>query len=332
MMKPELRGRIALFRLDSMHCDDETSKKDAFTMRSLGTNIKGLNVKAIIVSLKDIPDIENSSLLHFFKVLNDFEKSLDVVTGICAYDNKVFTRSKESAKKYHISMFKTFEIAAYILKEKSLSAQVPVCVYADDELEFELIRMEVESRGNRFVGYGNEEKFLIDKRQNKNAFFIYKSYFDFLHNKTVSRLEDGAVFFELQERLGKKIETLFPYGLFGKRLKEGFKLYVMDARNVEFFDAKAVDYFISLSLMSSRFDALMVFLGLKQEIVTRVVIESMKKARILFFNTKKELYENDVVRSTLKKRHVERGELNKKLIGNLPVFINAAIDTFCSSI
>lgn len=101
----------------------------------------------------------------------------------------------------------------------------------------------------------NRDQFFNDMKNDKSSFYIYDCYFDFLHNRVVVRIEGGMVFFELQERLGKNIASIFPYALFVKRLKDGFRLFVMDATEVKMIDPKAMEYFISLSIISQKFGA-----------------------------------------------------------------------------
>lgn len=332
MIKPELQGKIAYFKPDKTHYVEENAKKDAISMRSFFANFKAMDVRAVLFSLKNVPDIENSSLIFFLKLLSEIEKSLDIVVGISDYHPKLFSRVLPYAKKLSVSMFVTSEVANYMLGEKNLAPDTKVCVLPESELEYELIRIEVESKGDRFVGYENEDQFFSDLKSAKNSFFIHKCYFDFLHNKTVARMEGGMVFFELQERLGKKIATIFPYALFVKRLKEGFKVFVMDAAEVKSIDPKAIEYFISLSMNSQKFSAQILFIHLNKGMLQRAIVESMKKAHIMFFDTLKELQSSQEVKVLLESRRKSgnNGELNRALISKLPLFIDATVMTFSS--
>jgi len=331
MLKPELKGKIAYFRPDSTHYIEDNAKKDALGMRQFIANLKASEVKAVIFSFKAASDIENSSLIHFLKLLSDIERSLDIVVGISDYHPKLYPRVFEKAKKLSISMFITSDVAEYILGERNLPAGAKVSVLVEDELEGELLKIEIESKGQKFLPYSDDTLFYKEKESDKSSLFIYKSYFDFLHNKTVARIEGGVVYFELQERLGKKISTVFPQALYAKRLKEGFKLFVMDASEVKSVDPKATDYFISLSFASRKFGAQIVFIHLANNLIQKIVQESMKKSHILFFESSKEMFVNPEIKSLLsKKADTKSGELNKALIGKLPILIEATVGTFRS--
>ncbi|MFW6308127.1 MAG: hypothetical protein ACOC08_05740, partial [Campylobacterales bacterium] len=194
MLKPVLKDRVAYFVLDEEHYDKQRAKKDALDLKKLATTLKGLDIKAILLSLKNVPDLDNDSLIPFFTVLHEFEKSLDVIAGICDYKARVYSQSLNSAKKYHVSLFKNSDIARFILKITTIPSDKTVCFLMENELDFELFKDEIESRGVVFQGFSNSGDF--DTYASKNECFkVSKTYVDFLHNKTVMRLEGGVVYF-----------------------------------------------------------------------------------------------------------------------------------------
>ncbi|MFP4332505.1 MAG: chemotaxis protein CheX [Campylobacterales bacterium] len=330
MLKPVLKDRVAYFVLDEEHYDKQRAKKDALDLKKLATTLKGLDIKAILLSLKNVPDLDNDSLIPFFTVLHEFEKSLDVIAGICDYKARVYSQSLNSAKKYHVSLFKNSDIARFILKITTIPADKTVCFLMENELDFELFKDEIESRGVVFQGFSNSGDF--DTYASKNECFkVSKTYVDFLHNKTVMRLEGGVVYFDLQDRLGKKIETLFPLHAFYKKAKEGFRLFVLEGSQVEFIDPKAIDFFISLSINSMKYGAKIVFLKFPPNLINRSVQQTLQKAHIKYFDTKQKMQSDPEIAQLLNNPvKTKGGGLSKALVSNLPLFIDATVDTFSS--
>lgn len=330
MLKPVLKDRVAYFVLDEEHYDPARAKKDAIDLKKLATTLKGLDIKAILLSLKNVPDLDNESLIYFFKILHEFEKSLDVIAGICDYKARVYSQSLNSAKKYHISLFKTADIARFVLKVNALPADKQLCFLMENELDFELFKDEMESRGVLFQGFSSGDEFNTYASKNE-CFKVSKTYVDYLHNKTVMRLEGGVVYFDLQDRLGKKIETLFPLHAFFKKAKEGFRLFVLEGSQVEFIDPKAIDFFISLSINSMRYEAKIVFLKFPPNLLSRPVQQTLDKAHIKSFDTKLKMQADPEIAQLLKTPiKTKGGGLSKALVSNLPLFIDATVDTFSS--
>eukprot|EP01022_Parablepharisma_sp_SALTPOND_P024208 TRINITY_DN53277_c0_g3_i1.p1 TRINITY_DN53277_c0_g3~~TRINITY_DN53277_c0_g3_i1.p1 ORF type:complete len:789 (+),score=28.01 TRINITY_DN53277_c0_g3_i1:656-3022(+) len=330
MLKPVLKDRVAYFVLDEEHYDSARAKKDALDLKKLATTLKGLDIKAILLSLKNVPDLDNESLIHFFRILHEFEKSLDVIAGVCDYKARVYTQSLESAKKYHISLFQNSEVARFILKVKKLPEDKQLCFLMENELDFELFKDEMESRGVLFQGFSSSNEFSTYVSKNE-CFKVSKTYVDYLHNKTVMRLEGGVVYFDLQDRLGKKIETLFPLHAFFKKAKEGFRLFVLEGSQVEFIDPKAIDFFITLSINSIKYGAKIVFFKFPANLLNRSVEQTLQKAHIKCFDTKLKMQADAEIAQLLKAPvKTKGGGLSKALVSNLPLFIDATVETFSS--
>lgn len=326
-MKPELKDNIAIFR-PAVDLEMENAKRVCTVLKANAITLKSLELKAVLLSLKGVRKIDESSLFMILDSLEDLQKGLEVEVGIIDYSPLRFEALKKKILKTQIALFKNFTVAYTFIHQKKHKRIEKIILYDENQMLREFVFGDLVAKGYKVEIIESRDKFdQMAGTHEQNTLFVSDTHLDLSASFIPSKIENGLVKYTLHSNVGHKFELYFNFIAHQKRLMEGYKLFVFDASDVESINLKATGQLISLSLQSVKTGARLVILGLREGLISKVVKAQMDRVGILFFKETQEIMKLAELKKLLKVQARSTG-LTKKLVAALPVFIDAALETF----
>lgn len=326
-MKPRVIDEIAVYVPD-YDLDKDHGANLATIIKGLSTVVKSLKIRAVLISLSQVGEFDMEGIQALSKVLRLLQDRLDVIAGFCDYKSSDFDKLKEFVRDNSISIFKNFDVAYLFLHTKKKKEIDSVILYDEDAFFKEVVANELKQKGYKVQSLSSAEELKqMKKKKPPNTLFIMDTYIDLVSSFIPIKVKEGMVIYELYEHLTQKINTHFNTNAHVSKAKEGYKVFIFECSNVKRMDAAAVEFFISLSLQSIKYGAKICFVALSPKIISTHVKAKMEKASILFLESTRDIYTNPSLTPLLKKTK-KSGGLTKKLIANLPLLIDASVETF----
>lgn len=332
-MRPVINQQIATYVPD-FDLNMVQAQKICSLLISSSSTIKSLSLKAIFFSFEAVERFEESAVVTVAKTLLAMQNKVGVVVAFINYNDEQFNQLKALFPNKGMPLFRNATMAMLLLGLRTPSPGQVVIYYDTDSMMQVLIAQELTEKGMEVISVSSESDFLRRKNEyGSKAIYIYDIAFDIAGNFIPIRIKDGIVYYTLPAKVTKTLNLSFNMNAHMSRLTEGFKVFVFDATGVSEFRLPMVDFFVSLSLNSVKFDAIICIYGLNRELLDSDSKENLKKSGVLIFNSEIDCLQNQKVRELSRayqsKESSHKG-LTKKLVAQLPVFVNASIETITS--
>lgn len=326
MIKPVLKDDIAIYYPEKS-LKYEGRKEIEKIFEGSVTTIKGLNVKAAIISFSSITELDDGGITALAKALQKLNDSHEIVTAAIDYKSSDFVLIKEIFAKYSIPLFQTFEAAKLFLNQQKLQHIKNILIYEKDDLLRELISGELSTKGYTIKLINSAEEFeKLSKIKSAGTIFITDTFYDASQNFIQIKPYKGAITYLLPEKVDKRIESYFHLQAHNQKVKDGYKLFIFDCLKVKNINPHGLEYITSLSMQSAKLGIKVAIANLADPLIQNAMKDKMTKAGVLFGTTLDVLLSNPSIKPLIKSQ--EQGGLTKKLISSLPIFINAAVATF----
>ncbi len=326
-MKPELKDKLAVFKPDT-NLDEAQGKKLGAQLSSSATTLKNLDVKAVLFSMANVESYDLGGVVAIADALAILQDVLEVETGFIDYDERLFKILKPQLAETSVGLYKNFEVAKVLLDSKKHHRYTDVILWDENKMLTELVSGELKSKGYSVIAANSKEDF-ENKKSHKGheSILITNIYMDILNNFIPTSIQNGAVVYELQKKLDKKLQLNFNFSAFQRRLADGFKLFVFDTKSVTSVNPSIFDFFISLSLLSVKVDGVIILANLDKKFLPKIIQAKLEKAGILLYENIASIW-SDYNLNKYRKANVASKGLTKKHVAALPFLVDAALETF----
>lgn len=331
-MRPTIKHDIAIYA-PNIHLEMKEAKEISEVFLSNSATIRSLAIKAVYFSFENIDWIDEGATILVAKALLALQDKVSIPVAFIGYSNSQFTKLKALFPNRSIPLFKNDSIASFLLGFKMPPLQQKIIYYDNDGMVQTLISHELEVKGYEVICVNNSEVFLQKRKQFLDkAFYIYDIYFDVTGNFIPTTIQNGMVIYTLYKKVDKNIALYFNLQAHNSRLREGYRAFVFDVSQIQDFNLGALDCIMSLALNNVRYEACIAICGLQLNL-SKEKRDLCKRSGIYFFASLKECKEDSQIKEAIKKHQAfeqKRKGLTKQLVAQLPVFINAAIETLSS--
>lgn len=331
-MRPIIKQDIAIYAPD-VCLNMKAAKEICEILISNSTTIRSLNLKAVYFSFENIVEFDEGATILIAKALLAMQNKVSIAVAFVNYNDVQFPKLKTLFPNKSLPLFRTENMANLLLNLKLPPLNQTIVYYDKDGMVQTLISQELSNKGFNVVCVNSGDDFIAKRRKYlDNAVYIYDIYFDITSNFIPVTIANGIVTYTLYKRVDKNIALFFNIQTHNSRLREGYKVFIFDASDTKDFNIAVLDFIMSLALNNARFQAYIAICGLK------IALDSTRqshyaRSNILFFNTIDECKKNPKILELAKSHQIEeqkRKGLTKHLVAQLPVFINAAIETLSS--
>ena len=331
-MRPIIKHDIALYAPDA-HLDMKAAKEICQVLISNSATIRSLALKAVYFSFENIEVFDEGATILIAKALLAMQNKVSVAVAFVNYSDDQFPKLKALFPNLSLPLFRTENMANLLLGLKAPPLNQTIIYYDKDNMVQTLISHELNSKGYEVVCINDSNEFIQKRRQFLDkAIYIYDIYFDITSNFIPVTIANGIVTYTLYKKVDKNISLFFNIQAHNSRLREGYKVFVFDASDTKEFNLSVLDFIMSLALNSISFEACIAVCGLKTTLNADKQ-ELCARSNILFFSSIEECKKNPKILELAKSHQIaeqKRKGLTKHLVAQLPVFINAAIETLSS--
>lgn len=331
-MRPIIKHDIAVYAPD-VHLDMKVAKEICQVLISNSATIRSLALKAIYFSFENIHEFDEGAIILIAKALLAMQNKVSIAVAFVDYNDKQFPKLKALFPNKSLPLFRTENMANLLLGLKAPPLNQTIVYYDKDNMVQTLISQELIAKGYQVICINSADELILKKQQFlDNAIYLYDIYFDITNNFIPVTIANGIVTYTLYKKVDKNIALFFNTQAHNSRLREGYRVFIFDASETKEFNPAVLDFIMSLALNNARFEACIAICGLKinldndkQNLCTR--------SHILFFNNIEECKNNPKIQELARSHQVaeqKRKGLTKQLVAQLPVFINAAIETLSS--
>ncbi|MGP1450072.1 MAG: chemotaxis protein CheX [Wolinella sp.] len=330
-MKPVIIQDVAIYYSESV-LDSKEAKAICDVLTSSAATFRSIQIKALFFSFEKTEQFEAQAITTIAKTLLAIQNKLEVVTAICGYNDEQFRELKEIFPNKSIPLFKTVEMAMLFLGVKIPRNAQSIVLYDSDDMTQTIVSQELSQKGFKVHTALNEQDFERKKKElGNNAVYIYDIAFDVTGNYIPVKISQGIVTYQLYEHLDAKLSVHFSAQAHAARIAEGYKVFVFEARDVKSMNLKVIDFFVSLALNVVQHGALIAICGMSKDIIALDVAHKMERSGIRFFENDMELAYDSSVAKLARSYVVKRpAGLTKRLVSQLPIFINASLETLTS--
>ena len=291
-MRPVIKYDIAIYS-PSIHLEMKEAKEICEIFISNSGTIRSLSIRAIYFSFENISYFEEGAVILVAKALLAIQDRVSIPVAFIGYSDLQFPKLKALFPNRSVPLFKTEAMANLLLSLKMPSISQKIIYYDNDGMVQTLISRELENRGYEVICVNNMQSLLAKGKQFLDkAFYLYNIYFDVTGNFIPTTIHSGIVTYTLYKKADKNISLYFNLQAHNSRLREGYKVFIFDVTQTQDFSLVALEFIMSLALNNMRYEAC---------IANKYQLAEQK-----------------------------RKGLTKHLVAQLPVFINAAIETLSS--
>lgn len=331
-MRPIIKHDIAIYAPD-VHLDMKAAKEICQVLISNSATIRSLALKAVYFSFENVREFDEGATILIARALLAMQNKVSVAVAFVDYNDEQFPKLKALFPNKSLPLFRTENMANLLLGLKTLPLNQTIVYYDKDNMMQTLISQELSSKGYQVICINTSSEFIAKRRQLLDkAIYLYDIYFDITSNFIPVTIANGIVTYTLYKKVDKNITLFFNIQAHNSRLREGYKVFIFDASETKEFNLAVLDFIMSLALNNARFESCIAICGLntnldsdKQNLCAR--------SHILFFNSIEECKKNPKIQALAKSHQTteqKREGLTKQLVAQLPVFINAAIETLSS--
>lgn len=331
-MRPTIQQDTAIYAPE-VSLDMKSAKEICQIFLSNSTTIRSLALKAVYFSFENIPSFDEGAVILIAKALLAMQNKVGVAVAFINYSDIQFPKLKALFPNKSLPLFRNGDMANLLLGLKMPPIHKIILYYDKDSMTQTLISQELSAKGYTVICTSSNEEFVTKHRQLLDkAFYLYDIYFDVTSNFIPVTITQGIVTYTLYKKVDKNLSLLFNIQAHNARLREGYKVFIFDASETREFNLSVLDFIMSLALNNVRFESYIAICGL------RLSIDEDKqhlcaRSHILFFPSIEECKKNPKIQELAKSHKIteqRRKGLTKQLVAQLPVFINAAIETLSS--
>ncbi|MCH5323330.1 MAG: chemotaxis protein CheX [Helicobacter sp.] len=331
-MRPVIQQDTAIYAPE-IRLEMKQAKEICEVLISNSATIRSLALKAVYFSYKNITYFEEGAAILVAKALLAMQNKVGVVVAFIGYNDEQFPKLKALFPNKSLPLFRNEIMANLMLGLKMPPINQTIVYYETDGVIQTLISQELDSKGYEVICVNSVNDFIAKKQAYLDkAIYLYDIYFDVTNNFIPVTIGGGIVTYTLYKKVDHNISLYFNLTAHNSRLREGYRVFIFDASDTKDFNNAALDFIMSLALNNTRFEAYIAICGLKSAI-DKDRLDLCARSHIVFFNSIEECKNNPQVKELAKSHQAKektRQGLTKQLVSQLPVFINAAIETLSS--
>ena len=331
-MRPIIRQDIAIYA-PNIRLEMKQSKEICEVLISNSSTIRSLSIKAIYFSFEGITYFDEGAVILIAKALLAIQNKVEIAVAFINYNKEQFTKLKSLFPNKSLPLFKTEGMANLMFGFKMPPTNKTIIYLEEDGMIQTLISRELMAKGYEVDCVTLPKEFLAKRKMYGNdALYLYDICFDVTGNFIPITIKNGIVTYTLYKKVDKNISIYFNLSAHNSRLREGYKVFIFDATETKDFNVAVLDFIMSLALNNARFESYIAICGLKATI-NKTKLDLCAKGNVLFFDSLKECKNNSKIKELARAYQIKeqsRRGLTKQLVAQLPIFINAAIETLSS--
>ncbi|MDE5591895.1 MAG: chemotaxis protein CheX [Helicobacter sp.] len=332
-MRPRIQNSIAIYAPTSP-LEVKQAKEIHESLISSASTIHSLSLKAVYFSFEHIQSFDESAVILVAKALLNIQNKLNIIVAFINYTSTQYPELKALFPNKNLPLFKTQPMADFLLGLRMPPLDKKIIYFDTDSMVQTLIAQEIRAKGYSVITANTQEDFNKKKKEFGEASFnLFDIHFDVAKNFIPIMIKNGIVTYTLYKKVDKNISLHFNIERHNSRLKEGYKIFIFDASETANFDIAALDFITSLALNGKKFNIHIAICGLKFCITDKEKMESYKRNQIYFFNTMEECLKDSKIQELAKLHSANeqsKKKLTKQLVAQLPIFINASLETLSS--
>lgn len=331
-MRPVIKHDIAVYAPD-VCLEMKEAKEICGVLISNSATIRSLALKAVYFSFEHITQFDEGATILVAKALLAMQNKVSIAVAFVGYNDAQFPKLKSLFPNKSLPLFRTEHMANLLLGLKIPPLNQNIIYYDVDGMMQTLISRELTAKGYDVICVNSDEEFMDKRRQYLDkAIYLYDIYFDVTNNFIPITIKNGIVTYTLYKKADKNISLFFNIQAHNARLRDGYKVFIFDASDTKDFNVAVIDFIMSLALNNAKFEACIAICGLKAPL-DHSKQELCARSNILFFDSVDKCT-NDPKIKEFAKAHQSAAKktqgLTKHLVAQLPVFVNAAIETLSS--
>jgi len=293
---------------------------------------KKLDVSLILVSLEKVIFFNRNGLDTFIKMFYDVSLVNKATVGFCdCNDKKYDTIIKFYKNNLTFSLFNSLETASLFSSNYKDEGKT-ILLYSEDKSQRTAMAIELHDFGHNPIIAQSEKEFLEKKKKEQlYDVIIEKTFLSQVGEKVGTRVSGNAIIYTISSFLDSSLGTTFNLKYHNNSLNVGFRLFIFDAYKVSAMNIHALTFFAKLASASAEYNATICFVGLMFDKIPPKFKETLEDAGIMFYNDMDDILQNKKLLSELSKIDAtsikNKKSLNKKIITELPNFIDATVST-----
>lgn len=331
-MRPVIKQDVAIYA-PNVCLEMKEAKEICGVLVSNSATIRSLALKAVYFSFEHIARFDEGAAILIAKALLAMQNKVSIAVAFVGYNDSQFPKLKSLFPNKSLPLFRTEYMANLLLGLKTPPLHQSIIYHDSDGMMQTLISQELTAKGYEVICVNSGEEFMDKRRQYLDkAIYLYDIYFDVTNNFIPITINSGVVIYTLYKKVDKNISLFFNIQAHNSRLREGYKVFIFDASDTKDFNLAVLDFIMSLALNNTKFGACVAVCGLKTPL-DHSKQELCARSNVLFFDNVEKCRNDPKIKELAKAHQASRQKskgLTKHLVAQLPVFVNAAIETLSS--
>ena len=293
---------------------------------------KKLDVSLILVSLEKVIFFNRNGLDTFIKMFQKVSLVNNATLGFCdCNDKKYDTITKFYKNNLTFSLFNSLETASLFSSNYKDQGKT-ILLYSEDKSQRTAMAIELHDFGHNPIIAQSENEFL-EKKKKESLYdvIVEKTFLSQIGEKVSTRVSGNAIIYTVSSFLDSSLGTTFNIQYHNNSLNVGFRLFIFDAYKVAAMNIHALTFFAKLSSFSAEYNATICFVGLTFDKIPTAFKETLEDGGIVFYDDMDDILQNKELLTELSKTNSinvkNRKSINKKIITELPNFIDATVST-----
>jgi len=293
---------------------------------------KKLDVSLILVSLEKVIFFNRNGLDTFIKMFQKVSLVNNATLGFCdCNDKKYDTITKFYKNNLTFSLFNSLETASLFSSNYKDQGKT-ILLYSEDKSQRTAMAIELHDFGHNPIIAQSEDEFL-EKKKKESLYdvIVEKTFLSQIGEKVSTRVSGNAIIYTVSSFLDSSLGTTFNIQYHNNSLNVGFRLFIFDAYKVAAMNIHALTFFAKLSSFSAEYNATICFVGLTFDKIPTAFKETLEDGGIVFYDDMDDILQNKELLTELSKTNSinvkNRKSINKKIITELPNFIDATVST-----
>ena len=293
---------------------------------------KKLDVSLILVSLEKVIFFNRNGLDTFIKMFQKVSLVNNATLGFCdCNDKKYDTITKFYKNNLTFSLFNSLETASLFSSNYKDQGKT-ILLYSEDKSQRTAMAIELHDFGHNPIIAQSENEFL-EKKKKESLYdvIVEKTFLSQIGEKVSTRVSGNAIIYTVSSFLDSSLGTTFNIQYHNNSLNVGFRLFIFDAYKVAAMNIHALTFFAKLSSFSAEYNATICFVGLTFDKIPTTFKETLEDGGIVFYDDMDDILQNKELLTELSKTNSinvkNRKSINKKIITELPNFIDATVST-----
>lgn len=328
LLKPKITKDIAVYEWQGL----EIELLDLINLaHSHLSALQSMRLKGLFFSCKNISITNAKDLNKCLDLANSIGKKLRISCGFCDYSSLDFSLLKELSLGSGLILAKNFQTASLLLGVNQVLDDDIVLIY-DEYKEMGAQIYSKLAKQNILATMAQDELDFKQRASLNPSYIIYETRLNQKDSHTETSFKKGCFIYMLEGFLNADVALDFNFAKHKQRIKNGFRAFFFDVSKAYAIDEEARAFLCEMSKSLGKYATSLYIYGINEQKISYQVPIDLEKNHVIIKKTFDECY-SDAKKRLLVSTTKDLGDkqalaVSKKLIQNIPIFVQSSVGVF----